>query len=149
MSNYILDCEENFWDKVVDIIKESDTIVEATTKAMELWKKEVPHLDEDDVFGQVEDYWNDFWSNYIQRGYNMIDYEAYRFFENEDGMKELAKEMINKNIDLAKSLQFELNAQLQDKEVAEGSIDWDIKVPEVEYKFDWQRRIICLWQNLF
>ena len=74
----------------------------------------------------------------------MIDYEAYRFFENEDGMKELAKEMIKKNIDLAKSLQFELNAQLQDKEVAEGSIDWDIKVPEVsdfitekEYKFDW------------
>ena len=52
--------------------------------------------------------------------------------------------MINKNIDLAKSLQFELNAQLQDKEVAEGSIDWDIKVPkasdfitEKEYKFDW------------
>ena len=67
----------------------------------------------------------------------MIDYEAYRFFENEDGMKELAKEMIKKNVDLAKSLQFELNAQLQDKEVAEGSIDWDIKVPEVEYKFDW------------
>ena len=74
----------------------------------------------------------------------MIDYEAYRFFENEDGMKELAKEMIKKNINLAKSLQFELNAQLQDKEVAEGSIDWDIKVPEAsdfitekEYKFDW------------
>ena len=74
----------------------------------------------------------------------MIDYEAYRFFENEDGMKELAKEMIKKNIDLAKSLQFELNAQLQDKEVAEGSIDWDIEVPkasdfitEKEYKFDW------------
>ena len=140
MSNYILDCEENFWDKVVDIIKESDTIVEATTKAMELWKKEVPHLDEDDVFGQVEDYWNDFWSNYIQRGYNMIDYEAYRFFENEDGMKEFAKEIIKKNVDLAKTLQFELNAQLQDKEV----IDWDIKVPkasdfitEKEYKFDW------------
>ena len=63
----------------------------------------------------------------------MIDYEAYRFFENEDGMKELAKEMIKKNINLAKSLQFQLNAQLQDKEV----IDWDIKVPEVEYKFDW------------
>ena len=49
--------------------------------------------------------------------------------------------MINKNIDLAKSLQFELNAQLQDKEVAEGSIDWDIKfkssITEKEYKFDW------------
>ena len=26
----------------------------------------------------------------------MIDYEAYRFFENEDGMKELAKEMIKR-----------------------------------------------------
>ena len=74
----------------------------------------------------------------------MIDYEAYRFFDNEDGMKELAKEMIKKNINLAKSLQFQLNAQLQDKEVAEGSIDWDIEVPkasdfitEKEYKFDW------------
>jgi len=70
----------------------------------------------------------------------MIDYEAYRFFENEDGMKEFAKEIIKKNVDLAKTLQFELNAQLQDKEV----IDWDIKVPkasdfitEKEYKFDW------------
>ena len=59
----------------------------------------------------------------------MIDYEAYRFFENEDGMKELAKEMIKKNIDLAKTLKFELDAQLQDKEV----IDWDIKVPEIPY----------------
>ena len=59
----------------------------------------------------------------------MIDYEAYRFFENEDGMKELAKEMIKKNIDLAKTLKFELDAQLQDKEV----IDWDIQVPEIPY----------------
>tara|TARA_B100001248_G_scaffold126049_1_gene94535 strand:+ start:10519 stop:10746 length:228 start_codon:yes stop_codon:yes gene_type:complete len=65
MSSYVLDCEEKFWDGVVDIIKESDTIQEATGKAMELWKKEVPFLDEDDVFGQVEDYWQDFWSNYL------------------------------------------------------------------------------------
>tara|TARA_B100000941_G_scaffold285254_1_gene257030 strand:+ start:196 stop:378 length:183 start_codon:yes stop_codon:yes gene_type:complete len=59
----------------------------------------------------------------------MIDYEAYRFFENEEGMKEFAKEMIKKNIDLAKTLKFELDAQLQDKEV----IDWDIQVPEIPY----------------
>ena len=65
MSSYVLDCEEKFWDSVVDIIKESDTIQEATGRAMELWKKEVPFLDEDDVFGQVEDYWQDFWSNYL------------------------------------------------------------------------------------
>ena len=65
MSSWILDNEETFWDKVVDIIKESDHINEATAKAMELWKKEVPFLDEDDVFGQVEDYWQDFWSNYL------------------------------------------------------------------------------------
>ena len=66
----------------------------------------------------------------------MIDYEAYRFFENEDGMKEFAKEIIKKNVDLAKTLQFELNAQLQDKEVAEGSIDWniDIPAPDVFYR---------------
>ena len=65
MSSYILDCEDKFWDDVVEIIKESDTIQEATAKAMELWKKDVPFLDEDDVFGQVEDYWYDFWSNYL------------------------------------------------------------------------------------
>lgn len=65
MSSYVLDCEEKFWDNVVEIIKESDTIQEATGRAMELWKKEVPFLDEDDVFGQVEDYWQDFWSNYL------------------------------------------------------------------------------------
>lgn len=59
----------------------------------------------------------------------MIDYEAYRFFENEDGMKEFAKEIIKKNVDLAKTLKFELDAQLQDKEV----IDWDIQVPEIPY----------------
>ena len=65
MSSYILDCEDKFWDDVVEIIKASDTIQEATAKAMELWKKDVQFLDEDDVFGQVEDYWNDFWSNYL------------------------------------------------------------------------------------
>ena len=32
---------------------------------MKLAKTMVPHLDEDDVFGQVEDYWQDFWSNYL------------------------------------------------------------------------------------
>ena len=65
MSSYILDCEDKFWDDVVEIIKESNTITEATRMPMELWKKDVPFLDEDDVFGQVEDYWNDFWSNYL------------------------------------------------------------------------------------
>ena len=62
---WIMDLEEEFWDKVVDIIKESETIHEATGKSMELGKEMVPFLDEDDVFGQVEDYWQDFWSNYL------------------------------------------------------------------------------------
>ena len=65
MSSWILDNEETFWDKVVDIIKESDHINEATARSMELAKTMVPYLDEDDVFGQVEDYWQDFWSNYL------------------------------------------------------------------------------------
>ena len=65
MSSWILDNEETFWDKVVDIIKESDHINEATARSMELAKTMVPQLDEDDVFGQVEDYWQDFWSNYL------------------------------------------------------------------------------------
>ena len=28
MSSYILDCEDKFWDDVVEIIKESDTITD-------------------------------------------------------------------------------------------------------------------------
>ena len=59
----------------------------------------------------------------------MIDYAPYQYFEDQEGMKELAKDMIKKNIELAKTLQFELNAQLQDKEV----IDWNIQVPEIPY----------------
>ena len=46
----------------------------------------------------------------------MIDYEPYQYFEDQEGMKELVKDMIFKNVELAKILKFELDAQLQDKE---------------------------------
>ena len=62
MSSYILDCEDKFWDDV-EIIKESDTIKK--TKTYGTLEERCSILDEDDVFGQVEDYWNDFWSNYL------------------------------------------------------------------------------------
>ena len=45
MSNYILDNEEKFWDKVYDKITESEHISEAMSFAVELGKTEVPHLD--------------------------------------------------------------------------------------------------------
>ena len=37
---WIMDVEENFWDKVSVIIKESDDISEAMIQAVELGKKE-------------------------------------------------------------------------------------------------------------
>ena len=65
MSNWILGNEENFWDGVSDIIKESEHISDATSAAEVLRAKECGHLDSKDVEEQVEEYWNEIWSKYI------------------------------------------------------------------------------------
>jgi hypothetical protein len=65
MSGYILENEENFWDGVSDIIKESEHISDATSAAEVLRAKECGHLDSKDVEEQVEEYWNEIWSKYI------------------------------------------------------------------------------------
>lgn len=61
---WIMDVEENFWDKVSVIIKESDDISEAMIQAVELGKKEVPFIHVDTVQESVTDMWTEIWSEH-------------------------------------------------------------------------------------
>ena len=65
MSNYIMDIEDKFWDKVCDKVKESEHISEAMQFAVELGKKEVPHMDTDTIEDGVSYGWDEIWSKYI------------------------------------------------------------------------------------
>ena len=65
MSSYILDNEEKFWDKVYDKITESEHISEAMSFAVELGKKEVPHLDTYTIEDHVSYGWDEVWSKYV------------------------------------------------------------------------------------
>ncbi len=64
MSSYILEIEENFWDQVVDIIKESEHISEAIDQAVSLGKWMVPTVDSLTIEEGVGELWNEFWSQY-------------------------------------------------------------------------------------
>ena len=64
MSNWILDNEDKFWDKVYDKITESEHVSEAMNFAVELGKKEVPHLDTDTIEDGVSYGWDECWSKY-------------------------------------------------------------------------------------
>ena len=64
MSGYIMDLEEQFHDKVLEIVKESEAVEEAEGQAEELRAKEYPFIDRDDVVNLVGDSWNEFWGGY-------------------------------------------------------------------------------------
>ena len=64
MSNWILDNEDKFWDKVYDKITESEHISEAMNFAVELGKKEVPHLDAYTIADCVSYGCDECWSKY-------------------------------------------------------------------------------------
>ena len=65
MSNWILDNEDKFWDKVYDKITESEHISEAMSFAVELGKIEVPHLDDETIEDHVSYGWDEVWSKYV------------------------------------------------------------------------------------
>ena len=65
MSGYIMDLEEQFHDKVLEIVKESEAIEEAEGQAEELRAKEYPFIDRDDALHLVGDSWNEFWGGYL------------------------------------------------------------------------------------
>ena len=51
MSSYVLDGEEEFWNKVDEIVRDSDAIEEANARAIKFAKDNwlVPHLSEDQI----------------------------------------------------------------------------------------------------
>ena len=65
MSSWIMDLEEQFEDKVVDIIKESEDISEAYAGAIELNKKQhLVNWSDDEIEEAVGEIWNEYWSKY-------------------------------------------------------------------------------------
>ena len=66
MSSYILDQEEEFFDKAADIVSESESVEEAVTNVIKFAKDKwlVPHLTEDEIEDQTRDFWNEYWSKY-------------------------------------------------------------------------------------
>ena len=65
MSSWILDNEEKFDDKVIDIVSESESLEEAVGNALKIAKIEVPHLSVEDVTDHVQEFFNEFWSHYL------------------------------------------------------------------------------------
>ena len=65
MSNWILDNEEKFWEMVHVKITESEHISEAMDFAVQLGKKEVPHLDAKFIEEAVSEGWDEIWSQYV------------------------------------------------------------------------------------
>ena len=61
MSSWIMDLEEEFEDKVVDIIKESEDISEAYARAIEL-NKHLVNWSDDEIEEAVSEIWNEYWS---------------------------------------------------------------------------------------
>lgn len=62
----LMDEEEKVWDKVADVISESEDISEAQSKAIELFKEHnlLGYVDEDMIEEGVSEMWNEFWSQY-------------------------------------------------------------------------------------
>jgi|TARA_B100001287_G_scaffold175455_1_gene147920 hypothetical protein len=65
MSGYIMDVEEAYWDQVAEIVKDSEHVSEAMSRAVSLSKPMVPHLETEHVEDSVNEMWNDFWGNYL------------------------------------------------------------------------------------
>ena len=63
----LMDEEEKVWDKIADVVSESEDISEAQSKAIELFKKHdlLGYVDEDMIEEGVSEMWNEFWSNYV------------------------------------------------------------------------------------
>ncbi len=62
----LMDEEEKVWDKIADVVSESEDISEAQSKAIELFKKHdlLGYVDEDMIEEGVSEMWNEFWSQY-------------------------------------------------------------------------------------
>jgi len=64
MSNYIMDCEEQFEEKIADFVAECEHFTEAYDYAIEIGKRMVPFMDQEEIIDRVGDLWNEYWANY-------------------------------------------------------------------------------------
>ena len=65
MSSWVLDLEEQFWDKCEDIIKESETIQEAVGNCIKYANDNwINTHTEDEIESAVDAMWDEIWSNY-------------------------------------------------------------------------------------
>ena len=64
MSDYVIECEEKFFDSCAVFVKESEHVTEAMSKAVALGKTEVPFMDVEDIEEGVAEMWNEYWSTY-------------------------------------------------------------------------------------
>ena len=62
---WILELEEQFWDKCVDFIKSNEDVSQAMADAVQ-YNKEHMHLnlEEDVIEESISEMWNDYWVNY-------------------------------------------------------------------------------------
>lgn len=64
MSSYIMDCEEQFEEKVADFVVECEHFTQAYDYAVEIGKQMVPFMDQDEIIDRVGELWNEYWSQY-------------------------------------------------------------------------------------
>ena len=62
---WIMELQEQFEDKVADIIKESETVAEAYASSVKLNdENHYVNWDNSEIECLVDDMWGDYWSNY-------------------------------------------------------------------------------------
>ena len=66
MSSYIMDIEEKCWEKVAVVVKESEHVSEAMSKACAIFAQErmLGYISVSDIENGVDEMWNEFWSAY-------------------------------------------------------------------------------------
>lgn len=65
--SWLMDTEEKCWDKVVDIIKESEHVTEAMNKSAAVFAQErlIGYLSVEEIEEGVSEMWNEYWSAYV------------------------------------------------------------------------------------
>jgi len=62
---WILELEEQFWDKCVDFIKSNEDVSQAMADAVQYNKEHMYlNLEEDVIEEGISEMWNDYWVNY-------------------------------------------------------------------------------------
>ena len=66
MSSYIMDLQEQFEEKVADIVKESEHVADAYADAIKLNKeKNYVNYSDMEIEELVDEMWSEQWSNYL------------------------------------------------------------------------------------